>query len=131
MAKLSELNGNAKAMDGDNIDGGEFDYLRNLNAYTRTLANAYHSYGMGELNRKRFYMDRKLNSIDGPAGVQQYPMLQSATLQSQKGVRVERPFFEQAMGQQSMKRAIDPIGGGNLLKRAVDRLGGGHLLKRR
>lgn len=132
MAKLSELNGNARAIDGDNLDANEIGYLRNLNAYTRTLANAYHAYGLGELNRKRFYLDRKLNNIDGSAGVQQSPMLPSASLQSsQKGVRVERPFFEQAMGQPSMKRAIDRLGGANLLKRAVDRLGGGHLLRRR
>lgn len=127
LAKLNEiLSGNAKDNDADTIDGSEIAYLRTLNGYPRPLANAYHTYGLAELNRKRFYMDRKLKSIDAPAVMQQ--MLQAPV---SKGVHVERPLFEQQMAQQSLKRAIDPIGGANLLKRAVDRLGGGHLLKRR
>lgn len=129
LAKLNELNGNDKTIDVDSNDVNEIAYLRNLNGYTRTLANAYHTYGLGELNRKRFYLDHKLNGID-TSGMQQLPLIQSASLQS-KGVHIERPIFEHQMGQQSLKRAIDPIGGANLLKRAVDRLGGGHLLKRR
>lgn len=114
-------------------------FLRNFDGFGRTLANAYRLYNMADLNRKRLYLERKLNNYNSPSA-HQIPISQQSSIQS-KEPQIHHQVFEQQQqqqqmplinaNQQSFKRAIDPIGGANLLKRAVDRLGGGHLLKRR
>lgn len=73
-----------------------------------------------ELNRRRSYLEQKLNifNVHHHSGQPQGGMLAQG----------QNPPFVQ---EHQLKRAIDPIGGANLLKRAVDRIGGGNLLRRR
>lgn len=112
----------------DVINGDDVE-LRNLDGIQRTLANAYRLYNLGdELNRKRFYLERKLNNFNTHHHL---PIAQQTSSQSKEQSRNPEFSPETVLNQHQLKRAIDPIGGANLLKRAVDRIGGGNLLKRR
>lgn len=135
---LGDYGGSNSRSSNDAVNDDELIY-RNLDGLERTLANAYRLYNLGvELNRKRFYLDRKFNNYNAvhrfvPNGDQQQP--QQPQPSQANGVQSKELHAQQnqefAQDQHQLKRTIDRIGGANLLKRAVDRLGGGNLLKRR
>ncbi|XP_055314554.1 uncharacterized protein LOC129575291 isoform X4 [Sitodiplosis mosellana] len=126
--------GSMQRESNNNINNGGYNVdddvvLRNLDGFERTLANAYQIYNLGdELNRKRLYLERRLNNFNAHHHLPQQAGGQPPKDQVQSGGAFTQ---ESALNQHQLKRAIDPIGGANLLKRAVDRIGGGNLLKRR